>query len=556
MNDGLRPPVTATLVSGTLQEKARTPSAPQARPAALPLGFALGLVLRPTLALALAVAVAVAVVETGAVALSRSGMAFLTIALLCSLMEQDSSVGLVAARLRTAARSLPAGSRLPSTREICAAEQVSPVTVQRAVRLLVTEGLVEARPGVGNFVLPALGRTGAARGDFAWQTTALGEAWPLSGGTWGSGVRPVADGTIGMHSTYPAEELLPAGLVRAALSRAIRTPLLWQAAPGPGLQSLRAWFATELSHAFPGAVHVGPDDVVVVSGGQAGIAATLTAVTRPGDKIVMESPTYWGGIAAARAHGLDIVPIARTADGIDPGDLERALAGSGARIVYAQPQFANPTGQSWSGGTRRAVLRILAEHKAFLIEDDWARDFALDGDAPPPLAASDADGHVIYVRSLTKSLGPAIRVTAVIARGAVRARIESSRMTHELYTSGILQQAAFDVLRDPAWSRHTRTLRTHLRDRRTRLAAALHDAELHDFTVPPGGLSLWLRIPDAADAVTVGAHCLRSGLALSTGPEWFPAEPTAQYVRLSYANADPARFPEAAQILSTQLPPR
>jgi DNA-binding transcriptional MocR family regulator len=471
-------------------------------------------------------------------------------------MKQDSSIGLVAARLRAAARTLPAGAQLPSTREICAAAQVSPVTVQKAVRLLVTEGLVEARPGVGNFVLPAPGGAAAARGDFAWQTTALGEAWPLSGGTWGSGVRPVADGTIGMHSTYPAEELLPIGLVRATLSRAIRTPLLSAAAPGPGLASLRTWFATELTQAFPDAVRVTADDVVVVSGGQAGIAATLTAISRPGDKIVMESPTYWGGIAAARAHGLDIVPIARTSDGIDPADLDRALADTGARLVYAQPQFANPTGQTWSAPARRAVLRVLAEHKAFLIEDDWARDFALDSDAPPPLAASDADGHVIYVRSLTKSLGPAIRVAAVIARGAVRARIESSRMTHELYTSGVLQQAAFDVLRDPAWPRHARTLRTRLRDRRTQLATALRDSGLPDFTIPPGGLSLWVRLPDAADAITVGAHCLRAGLALSTGPEWFPAEPTAQYVRLSYANADPSRFPEAAQILSTQLPPR
>jgi DNA-binding transcriptional MocR family regulator len=470
-------------------------------------------------------------------------------------MKQDSSVGLVAASLRAAARTLPAGAQLPSTREICASAQVSPVTVQKAVRLLVTEGLVEARPGVGNFVLRADHAT-AARGDFAWQTTALGGAWPLSAGTWGSGVRPVAEGTIRMHSTYPAEELLPAGPVRAALSRAIRTPSLWEAAPGAGLPGLRAWFATELSQAAPNAVHVAPDDVVIVSGGQAGIAAALTAVTRPGDKIVMESPTYWGGIAAARAHGLDIVPIARTSDGIDPGDLDRALTDTGARLVYAQPQFANPTGQTWSPAVRRAVLRLLAEHKAFLIEDDWARDFALDAAAPPPLAVGDADGHVIYVRSLTKSLGPAIRVAAVLARGGVRSRIESSRMTHELYTSGILQQAAFEVVRDPAWARHARTMRTRLRDRRARLAAALENAGLRDFAMPPGGLSLWLRLPDGADSATVTARCLQSGLALSAGDEWFPAEPSGEYLRLSFANADPARFPEAAQILTDQLATR
>lgn len=450
--------------------------------------------------------------------------------------------------LRTLARSLPQGAQLPSTRAVAAEQGVGPVTVQRAVRLLVAEGLVEPRPGVGNFVRER--RIAPSRADYSWQTTSLGAAWPLREGMWGSGNRPVAPETIPLHSTYPAASLLPTDLVRRAFARAAKTEAVVNPAPAPGVPELRRWFAEALTRSTIDAPLAASSDVVVVSGGQAGITAAFAALTRPGDAVVMESPTYWGGTVAALAHGLRIVPIARTADGIDPDDLDTALATSGARVFYAQPTFANPTGQSWTPAVRERVLEVVDAHKAFVIEDDWARDFSIDDAPPPPLATQDPHGHVVYLRSVTKSLAPSVRVGALIARGPARTRLSGSRMAGELYTSGLLQAVALDVLRDPGWERHQRTLPARLRERRDALTSALTAVGLAGFEPPSGGLALWLRLADTTNATAVVGRCLQAGLALSAGPEWFPTEPDGQYLRLSFANADPHRFDEAARILA------
>ena len=131
-------------------------------------------------------------------------------------MSEDSSPERLATHLRGLARDLPAGGRLPSTRTIAARWGASPVTVQRAVRILVAEGLVETRPGAGNFIRHA---RPAARADYGWQTTALGPA-RIDRGAIGSTLRQSPDDVISLRESYPSDDLLPVRAVRAALTRA------------------------------------------------------------------------------------------------------------------------------------------------------------------------------------------------------------------------------------------------------------------------------------------------------------------------------------------------
>ena len=312
----------------------------------------------------------------------------------------------------------------------------------------------------------------------------------------GSGLRGVPDDTIALHSGYPLPALQAGPLVAAALARAAKDPAAARPAPTMGIPSLRHLFAQEL------AGDVGPDDVLVTSGGQAALVAAFRGLARPGDTVVMESPTFWGAIAAAAEAGLTVVPVAARPDGPDPAELARVLAVHGARLVYAQPTWHNPTGATWSPAVRAAVLDVVREHGAFLVEDDWARDLTLDGRAPAPLVCDDADGHVVHLRSLTKSMAPGIRVAALVARGPALQRIRASRWAADLYVSPLLQLAAADVLAAPAWQRHLTRLRRELVARRDALVAAVREhAPLAELTaVPRGGLSLWLRLPAPLDA--------------------------------------------------------
>jgi DNA-binding transcriptional MocR family regulator len=249
-----------------------------------------------------------------------------------------------------------------------------------------------------------------------------------------------------------------------------------------------------------------------------------------------------------------MVPVASDAEGPDPDDVARAFTETGARVFYAQPNFANPTGAQWSPVRRERVMAAVRKHGAFLIEDDWARDFGMESESVP-LAAYDDTGHVVYLRSLTKSVSPAVRVGAVIARGPVRERILADRAAESMYVSGVLQAAALEVVLQPAWRSYLRGLRRQLRERRDLLASSLaeHVPQAALDHLPQGGLNLWARLPDGVDLDQLVRDCANDGVHIAAGTEWFPAEPSGTFIRLNFAGPDPSRFPEAASVIGQAI---
>ena len=426
----------------------------------------------------------------------------------------------------------------------------SPVTVQRAVRQLTALGLVESRPGVGTFVRSV---RPARPADLSWQTAALGA--PQARSSVSSTQRAAAPDAIALHSGYPGRDLLPGRLVRAALLRATRSEAALSRSPAAGLPDLQAWFASEVAAAVP--VGVTPPtarDVVVIAGSQSGLSSVFRALVGRGQPLLVESPTYWGALLAARQAGVTLVPVPSGAHGPDPDDVHRAFAATGARAFYAQPNFANPTGTQWSAGTGRAVLDIVRSHGAFLVEDDWAHDLGIDAQ-PRPLVSDDHDGHVICLRSLTKSVSPALRVAAVVARGPARERILADRAAESMYVSGVLQAAALDVVTQPGWRAHLTGMRQQLRARRDLLLGSLrtHAPQVSVELVPVGGLHLWCRLPDGTDVDRLVRECESRRLLVAPGHEWFPAEPSGPYVRLNFAVEDPNQFDSAAGLLEQAL---
>lgn len=443
------------------------------------------------------------------------------------------------------------GARLPSTRALVARYGASPVTVQKALGTLVARGLVETRTGVGTFVRAI--RT-ARPHDYAWQTAALGAPTSPAAGP-PPALRMAPDEVIALHSGYPDRELLPERLVRSAFARASRSDAVVVRPPASGLPELRSWFATELGGAAPVGISTPvANDVVVLPGSQSGLMAAFRALVGAGSPLLVESPTYWGAIVAARQVGVQLVPVPTEPHGPRPVDLARAFERTGARAFYAQPNFANPTGTSWPPGLADQVLDIVRHHGAFLIEDDWAHDLGIDMEAVP-IAARDDGGHVVYIRSLTKSVSPAVRVAAIIARGPARDRILSDVLAHAMYVSGVLQAVALDVVTQAAWRSHLRSLRHLLAVRRDLLADALEAQTVgtHLHAMPRGGLNLWLRLPDGTDLAQLVRDCEHAGVLVAAGDDWFPAEPTGPYLRLNYSGPDPGAFRDAARTIGHVL---
>lgn len=461
----------------------------------------------------------------------------------------NSSSDRIVAALREWIAAAPAGAQLPSTRALVAEYGASPVTVQKALRVLVGQGIVESRPGAGTFVRAV--RT-ARPHDYGWQTAALGSPQQrlprLS-----SAMRTTPNDVIALHSGYPYKELLPERLVRAALVRASRSDAALSRPPAAGLPELQGWFAAELGAAM-GATVPSANDVVVLPGSQTGLSTVFRSLVGAGKPLLVESPTYWGAILAAAQTGVELVPVPSGPHGPDPEEIDRAFARTGARAFYAQPNFANPSGAQWSADLADGVLDAVRDHGAFLIEDDWAHDFGIDTDSTP-LAAREDGGHVVYLRSLTKSVSPAIRVAGLVARGPARERILADGQAQSMYVSGVLQAAALDVVTQPAWRTHLRSLRGQLAARRDLLAHALreHAPTAHLEALPRGGLNLWARLPDDTDLPQLVRDCEARGVVVAAGDEWFPAEPAGRYLRLNFSGPNPGAFPEAARAIGEVL---
>jgi DNA-binding transcriptional MocR family regulator len=336
----------------------------------------------------------------------------------------------------------------------------------------------------------------------------------------------------------------------AALARAGRRPGAWGRPPTDGLPELREWFARGLGGSVTAA------DVLVTAGGQSALTTALRALAPPGAPVLVESPTYPGMLAIARAAGLRPVPVPLDTEGVRPELLTAAFRATGARVFVCQPLFQNPTGAVLAPARRSAVLRIAREAGAFVVEDDFARRLVHEdaGPLPPPLAADDQDGVVVHVSSLTKATSPSLRVGLLAARGPVLERLRAIHVVDSFFVPRPLQEAALELVGAPAWGRHLRGVATALKSRRDTMTAALRlqVPELALPHIPSGGYHLWLRLPEGSEESAFVAAALRAGVAVAPGRPYFSAEPPAGHVRVSFAGvAGAAEIAEGVRRLRT-----
>lgn len=234
------------------------------------------------------------------------------------------------------------------------------------------------------------GQRAAKAADYGWQTSTLGipaRRVPAMS----TALKSVPYESMELHSGYPDRSLLAERLVHQAFIRAARSDAAVARPPSAGLPELQAWCAAELAAQMSTSLSApNPADVIVFPGSQSALGLLFRALTHgretlPGVAslsgkrpqaspegqqpiILMESPTYWGAISAAAQVGVEVVPVPSGPQGIDLVALENALKRTGAKAIYAQPNFTNPTGTQWTPDTVDGVLDLIRAHNAFLID--------------------------------------------------------------------------------------------------------------------------------------------------------------------------------------------
>ncbi|MDV7132972.1 aminotransferase-like domain-containing protein [Williamsia muralis] len=458
-------------------------------------------------------------------------------------MYNDSGVSVLTESLRALITQSTPGTRLPSVRTLQEQHRVSPNSVQRVLRDLATEGLVDVRPGAGSFVAAAAPPRSPA--DTSWQDSVLGARMPPELSRTLDLWRVPGSEVVRLKGGYLDDELLPHAALDAAMTRAIKRSRSWGRYPIEGSPELRRWFASEID-----GIHA--SEVIVTAGGQTALSVAVRALIRPGESVIVESPTYTGLIAIVRSHGAEVIPVPMDSEGIRTDLLADAIARTGSRLLVVQPAFANPSGVTLAGKRRRQIIELAEQHSLFVIEDDYARYLGIDGDPPPPLTAQDPNGHVVHIRSLTKPVGPGMRVAALCARGPALARLRAAKMLDDFYVAGPVQEAAVEFLNSPAWPRHNRQVRRALGERRDALLGSLARLipQIEVAAVPRGGMHLWVRLPDGLDDRDVAAAAHAEGVMVGEGTPWFPAESDHSHLRLTFGETPVPVISEAVSRLA------
>jgi DNA-binding transcriptional MocR family regulator len=405
------------------------------------------------------------------------------------------------------------GALLPPERALAQSLAISRGTIVAAYGVLADRGLVERRQGSGTRVIgagvPAIGRA-HRNPQFNRIVSGLPAGIDLSVGA------PYVDEVIAGITTDLGEVL------RAGAPGHGYAPL--------GLPLLREGVAERLTaRGMP----TTREQLLMTTGGQGALQLLTTAFIRRGDRVIVESPSYPGAIEVFSRAGAVVVGVRRDHAGARTDDLERALAGPGAALVFLVPTCHNPTGSVMHEQRRREVLAVCERHDVLMLEDQTTASIVFEGEPPPALAALEPE-RVISVGSFSKSLWGGLRVGWVRASEATILRLGRLKAAHDL-GSGLLDQAAAlaalprldDVIairRRQAAQRHAVMVE----------ALAEHLPEWEVDASCRGGWSLWARLPgDSADAIASAA--LHRGVAIGTGAASAPDDQFLDHVRLCFS---------------------
>ncbi|HEU0023824.1 MAG TPA: PLP-dependent aminotransferase family protein [Thermoleophilaceae bacterium] len=448
---------------------------------------------------------------------------------------------------------LPPGEKLPPTRRLAEDVGVNHLTAARVYRKLAELGYVSASVGRGTFVR-ALAPAGSAEHGDDWQIYALPEpdvGYPeeVLADAFSADEPGMLSLATGWPSprTHPADEL--GRIAGDVFAEEGEGALSWL--PAEGLYSLREQiakrgrrlgFATE------------PDEIVVTSGAQQGLRLAAEAILEQGDVAVIESPSFIGMIGALRSTGARVIGVPVDQDGFDVDALEALLARHEVKLVALQTASQNPTGQDLAPARARRLAELAVERNFFVLEDQVYADTRLDGELGRSVREL-APAHVIHLNSLSKVVGPGLRVGWTAARGPVRERIAMRKLLTDFHTSSITQHMAARWLGSGAHDRHLKKNVGFYRERRDALLAALerHLAGEHHVDSPKGGHHVWVTLGRPLDERALYAEAARHGVTFTPGGAVTPERRSQTSFRLSFPLLDPEELDEGVRRLARAI---
>jgi GntR family transcriptional regulator / MocR family aminotransferase len=456
---------------------------------------------------------------------------------------------------------LAAGTRLPSSRQLARDLGVSRITVANAYAELEADGLIEARVGSGTFVLPPrrLEVSTATSSDGqeipVWQERFRGRPVGARERMLGQALRSMGPKDT-MSFAWGAGDmrLFPADQFRRILADVLHSERGLALGPEspqgfPGLRQSLARYLRQQG------IDVDAADVLITAGTQQAINLVARTLLQPGDRVVVEAPTWPGALDVFEGMGVQVIGIPLDAEGMCIDALACVLEREQPRLIFAIPTFQNPTGSAMSVTRRQELVGLSHRHGVPILEDDNMRELRFGSPVPPPLAAFDRHGDVIYAASFTKSLIPALRLGYLIARGPVREVLVAQRRALDMFSSTLLQRALYRYLESGDIHAHWKHTRRVYRRRHAAMIGALqrHFPPGAAWRGVEGGFVSWVEVPASIPIMDLLEDAVREGVGFAPGAAFFPQPAEQPFMRLNFAALNEWQIEEGVAVLGGLL---
>jgi len=368
---------------------------------------------------------------------------------------------------------------------------------------------------------------------------------------------------ISFAGGLPAPEVFPVAEFQAACQRVLAEhgPQALQYSTTEGYRPLREMIARHMARY---GIVVEPDNVLITSGSQQALDLIGKIFINPGERLLVEKPTYVGALQAWNAYQAEYIAVPLDDNGLRTDDIETALR-AGPKFIYVLPNFHNPAGVTMALERRQVLVELAHRYGVPIIEDDPYGQLRYEGDHLPPLVILDGrlhasegapySGNVLYLSTFSKTLAPGLRLGWVVAPAEVIRRLVQAKQGADLHTSTLTQMVAYEVARGGFLDRHVRLIREVYRERRDAMLMALakhFPAGVH-WTAPHGGLFLWVTLPEPMDAAEILKAAIDERVAFVPGASFFPDGSGQNTFRLNFSNATPAKIDEGMRRLGGVL---
>lgn len=455
--------------------------------------------------------------------------------------------------------ALQSGTRLPSTRRLANNLGVNRITVSAAYAELEAEGLVYTKLGSGTYVsLPpeSVEREGQERQDPdrwpLWQQQLSRQPLPPSRRDMltHSLTLPQTNDLISFAIGLGSEDLFPCDDFRKALQSVLRRDKAGAMGYGDpaGYLPLRATIANLLNSQ---GILTNPEDILITSGSQQALALVAGLLIKPGDFVLVESPTYPGGIDLFKSLGAQLVGAPVDEHGVQVERVEEILRTHHPSLIYTIPTFHNPTGTCLHSDRRWQLLALLKRYNIPLLEDEFVGDLRYEGQAQPALKALDPGGRVIYIRTFSKVLMPGLRVGFIVASGPVYEHLCYWKFLHDVASPNLIQRALDVYITLGRYEAHVHRARRIYRRRRDAMDAALrrYMPSGTSWYKPSGGLFFWVKLPTGVSADELYPVALSEGVEIFSGSLFYPCDKFSAHIRLNFARYDQEKMEEGVRRL-------